>query len=45
MKKNKKYREDLLDVAAAGFILGVSFTVFLIKSIIDSNKKTKLKTS
>jgi hypothetical protein len=42
MKKEKKYSEDLIDVAFAGFLLGISFTFFLLKSIVDSRKKEKI---
>jgi hypothetical protein len=44
MKKNKKYRADLLEVTVAGFVLGLTFTVLVIKGAIDARKKETLKT-
>ena len=44
MKSKKKYREDLLEVAIAGFILGIGLTIYAIKTVI-SDKKEKTKTA
>jgi hypothetical protein len=41
MKKQKKFRKDLFDVACAGFILGIGFTFFVLQSIVDTRKKEK----
>jgi hypothetical protein len=39
MKKDKKVREDILEIAFAGFILGVGFTIFTLKALIDRKKE------
>jgi hypothetical protein len=39
MKKNKKYQEDLIDVACAGIIIGIGLTLFALKSFVDSREK------
>lgn len=39
MKKQKKFRKALFDVACAGFILGIGFTFFVLESLINERKK------
>lgn len=41
MKKDKKVREDILEIAFAGFVLGVGFTIFVIKGLAEARKKEK----
>jgi hypothetical protein len=43
MKKNKKYRKDLVDAACTGIVIGVWITLFALKSFVDRREKDKLK--
>jgi hypothetical protein len=41
MKKSKRHTVSLLDAIAAGFVIGTCFTIYALKSFVDSRKREK----